>query len=162
MSQTHPARLDQAAAPAEIVHPRSERVMVISRSLLGVGLAFAAMSQYFTLVSAWDPLFEAPLLPDGPTHPNYYAFRLFTATLGASLIMLYCMFTAKANRIPQLWTVMLVSAVSYFAGWWLAWPLFGYRAPSLGAELLHVLATGLSLAGILLARKSYLTRRTQR
>jgi hypothetical protein len=140
----------------ESAYPRTEsNAMIVPRLLLALGAVFILMSIFFTLTSAWDPLFQAPNLPDGPTHTNYYAFRLFTLATGATVIMLYCMFMPTDKRSPQLWTVMLFAGVFYFAGWWLAWPVFGYRAPGLGAEMVHVLATVLSLAAIFLARRFF-------
>jgi len=35
-----------------------------------------------TLSHAWDPAFQAPALPLGPTHTNYHAFREFTLSVG--------------------------------------------------------------------------------
>ncbi|MEM0910677.1 MAG: hypothetical protein AAGJ37_06855 [Pseudomonadota bacterium] len=32
-------------------------------------------------------------------------------------------------------------AVLYYLGWWFAWPIWGYHAPNLTAELNHVIAT---------------------
>ena len=134
--------------------------MVVPRLLLALGVIFGVMSMFFTLTYAWDPLFQAPNLPlpDPPTHTNYHAFRGFTLAAGATLIMLYCMFMPAGKRSPELWTVMLFAGVFYYAGWWLPWPLFGYRTPGLGAEMVHILAAGSSLAAIFLARRFYVHR----
>lgn len=142
--------------PVEGARPRTESgAMVVPRSLMALGAVFMLVSMLFTLLLAGDPHFQAPNLADGPTHTNYHAFRGFTLAAGATAIMLYCMFVPAGKRSPQLWTVMLLAAVSYFAGWWLAWPIYGYRAPGLGAEMLHVLGTVLPLAAIFLSRRFF-------
>ena len=125
--------------------------MWISRFLLCLGVMRGALSMYDTLSHTWDPAFNAPTLPLGPTHTNYHAFREFTLSVGAVAVMLYVMFQPVTKRSRTLWTVMLVMAVSYYAGWWLPGPLFGLYAPNRVAFISHRIATILSLTSVALA-----------
>jgi hypothetical protein len=57
-----------------------------------------------TLAHSWDPAFQAPTLPLGPTHTNYHAFREFTLSVGASALLLYGMFLPPVYRVRPVWT----------------------------------------------------------
>ncbi|MEH1844937.1 MAG: hypothetical protein V7L25_08025 [Nostoc sp.] len=136
-------------------------ILRLSRVLLCLGVGFSAVSIYQTLVLAFDPAFQAPALPLGPRHTNYHAFRGFTLAFGTVIIMLFVMFQPAQRRQPVLWTIMLLSALFYYGGWWLPWPLLGLHTPNLAAGVDHGLATFFSLAGILLARGEFNVRDCQ-
>ena len=80
--------------------------MWFSRVLLCSGLAVGSLSMWDTLSHAWDPAFQAPALPLGPTHTNYHAFREFTLSVGAAAVMLYVILLPAARRSRPLWVVM--------------------------------------------------------
>jgi hypothetical protein len=88
-----------------------------------------------TLSHTWDPAFQPPALPLGPTHTNYHAFREFTLSVGAMLILAYGMFLPLAKRSRDLWKVMCVTAFCYYGGWWIPSPLFGLHAPNTPATV---------------------------
>ncbi len=129
--------------------------MFAARLLLGLGLLASALSAWDTLAHVWDPAFRAPALPLGPTHSNYHAFREFTLTLGAITVLVYGLGQPAARRTRPLWVVMLVIALGYHGGWWLPGPLFGLYAPNRMAAVDHAVATVLTLAGVLFARRHY-------
>jgi hypothetical protein len=129
--------------------------MKLCRILLVLGLVAGLPSMWETLSFSWDATFQAPTLRYGPTHTNYHAFREFTLTLGAIAIMLWAMFRHKRDRTPELWATMALAAGFYYGGWWLPWPLFGLRTPTLPAELVHEAAALLSCAAVALAWRHF-------
>ena len=82
--------------------------MWLCRTLLCLGVIVGIPSVWETLAFSWNPDFQAPRLPLGPTHTNYHAFREFTLTLGTELIMLYIIFLPLQHRIRPFWNVMLM------------------------------------------------------
>ena len=125
--------------------------MWLSRIVLGLGLVVGTLSMWDTLSHSWDPAFQAPAFPLGPTHTNYHAFREFTLQVGAVAVMLYVMFLPPKQRLRSSWVVMAVMSVCYYGGWWLPWPLLGLHAPNTAALIVHLAATVLSLSGVALA-----------
>jgi hypothetical protein len=49
--------------------------MRLCRTLLCLGIIIGLPSVWETLAFSWNPDFQAPRLPLGPTHTNYHAFR---------------------------------------------------------------------------------------
>jgi len=129
--------------------------MWFSRVLLCSGLAVGSLSMWDTLSHAWDPAFQAPALPLGPTHTNYHAFREFALSVGAAAVMLYVILLPAARRSRPLWIVMAATAACYYGGWWLPGPLLGLSAPNRVATVIHLAATVASLAGVALAWRHY-------
>jgi hypothetical protein len=107
----------------------------LCRLLVCFGLAVGTLSVWDTLSHTWDPAFQAPALPLGPTHTNYHAFREFTLSVGAMLVLAYGMFLPLAKRSRDLWNVMCVTAFCYYGGWWIPSPLFGLHAPNTPATI---------------------------
>ena len=135
--------------------------MIASRSFLCLGLSAGALSMWDTLTHTWDPTFQAPALSLGATHTNYHAFREFTLSVGAAVVLLYVVFLPAILRTRSLWIVMLITAVCYYGGWWLPGPLFGLHAPNRPAEIDHLAATILSLTGVILAWDKFPSRAHQ-
>ena len=129
--------------------------IALPRVLLVLGILVGLPSLWETLSFSWDPTFQAPALRYGPTHTNYHAFREFTLTLGALLVMLWAMFQPPARRSRTLWVAMALASACYYGGWWLPWPLQGLHTPNLVAELDHEAAALLSVAGIGLAWRQF-------
>jgi len=129
--------------------------MWLSRTLVCLGLFCGIPSVWETLAFSWNPDFQAPRLHLGPTHTNYHAFREFTLTMGVVILMLYVMFLPSKRRTQPLWTVMLITAVGYYGGWWLPGPFLGLYAPTQASGIVHLAATVLSLAGIIIAWKHF-------
>ena len=73
--------------------------MRLCRTLLCLGIIIGLPSVWETLAFSWNPDFQAPRLALGPTHTNYHAFREFTLTIGAELVMLYVVFQPAGHRI---------------------------------------------------------------
>jgi hypothetical protein len=126
--------------------------MRLCRILLLLGLAASALSMYDTLSHTWDPSFEAPALALGRRHTNYHAFREFTLSVGVAAVLIWGMLQPAGRRRRELWAAMLAATLGYYIGWWLPWPLLGLHAPNKIAEGVHLTATMLTLASVVLAR----------
>ena len=129
--------------------------MRLCRALLLLGLAVGTVSMYETLAFTWNPLFEAPVLPQGRRHTNYHAFRGFSLSVGVALVLCWGMFQPVGRRRRELWGAMVLASLGYYVGWWLPWPLFGLRTPSAMAEGVHALATALTLSAVFLSRSRF-------
>jgi hypothetical protein len=127
----------------------------LCRLLVCFGLAVGTLSVWDTLSHTWDPAFQAPALPLGPTHTNYHAFREFTLSVGAMLVLAYGMFLPLAKRSRDLWNVMCVTAFCYYGGWWIPSPLFGLQAPNTLATIIHLASTVLTLTGVTASRGNF-------
>ncbi|WP_281926738.1 hypothetical protein [Roseibium album] len=126
----------------------------MTRSRIPTGrvlLLFAVLagftSFWFTLQFTWTPEFQATALPDGPTHSNYHAFRGAMLALGVNLLLAWVGIRANAIRLES-WAIVVFMAVFYYAGWWLAWPIWGLHAPYFSAEVVHAVGTVCGLAGL--------------
>ena len=129
--------------------------MRLCRTLVCLGIIIGLPSVWETLAFSWNPDFQAPRLPLGPTHTNYHAFREFTLTIGVELVILYIVFQPPGHRIRPLWNVMLIAALGYYVGWWLPWPIFGYHAPNEFSQIDHFIATVITLVGVFCARQQF-------
>ena len=130
--------------------------MNISKSVMGRVLLFFAVvtgliSFWYTLEFTWTPEFRAPALPAGPTHTNYHAFREAMLALAVNLLVIRVGVVGTALKF-EAWATTLFMAIFYYSSWWLAWPLWGFHAPSIAAELNHVVATVCGLAGLMVLK----------
>ena len=129
--------------------------MLLPRILLCLGVVAGTLSIWDTLSHTWDPSYQAPALALGPTHTNYHAFREFMLSVGAVLVELYGVFQPAAKRTSPLWVAMCLTAVFYYRGWWLPWPIFGYHAPNELSQIDHFIATVITLIGVFCARQQF-------
>ncbi len=125
----------------------SEIKLGISRVLILLSVIAGLISFWFTLQFAWTPEFQAPALPEGPTHTNYHAFREAMLALAVNLLLVWAMIRG-AQIAFESWALITFMAIAYYLGWWLAWPIWGFHAPSLSAEMVHATATVCGLAGL--------------
>ena len=125
--------------------------IMIGRVALAIGIFCGVVSFWYTLAFTWDPEFAATNLPDGPTHSNYHAFRGALLALAVNLLLVWVWIKATSLK-PESWTIISFIAVFYYLGWWMAWPIWGYHAPSIGAELNHVGGTVGGLVGLFFLR----------
>lgn len=121
------------------------------RILLACSVVTGLISFWYTLEFTWTPEFQATALDIGPTHSNYHAFREALLALAVNLLLLQAFIRGTAIKF-EYWSVTLFMAGFYYAGWWLAWPIWGYHAPYLTAEMNHAVATIGGIAGLLIIR----------
>lgn len=123
----------------------------LGRILLFFGIVTGLISFWYTLSFTWNPDFAAINLPVGPTHSNYHAFREALLALAVNLLLIWVAYKGTAIKM-DVWSVTTFMVVFYYAGWWLAWPIWGYHAPDIVAEMNHAAATIGGLAGLALLR----------
>jgi len=123
----------------------------IGRAILALGIFFGFVSFWYTIAFTWNPDFAAVNLPEGPTHSNYHAFRGGLLALAVNLLLVWVVVRASTLK-PESWAIVTFMAVFYYAGWWLAWPIWGYHAPNIVAEMNHVGGTLGGLVGLALLR----------
>jgi len=121
------------------------------RLLLLFGVMAGFISFWYTLQFTWMPEFQATALPDGPTHSNYHAFRGAMLALAVNLLLVWAAIRGHAIA-REVWAAITFMAVFYYAGWWLAGPIWGYYAPSFAAETVHAVATIGGLGGLAVLR----------
>ena len=119
----------------------------IGRILLFIGIVAGLISFWFTLQFTWAPEFAATNLTDGPTHSNYHAFRGAMLALSVNLLLIWAAYKGSSIKI-EVWAIIAFMVVFYYIGWWLAWPIWGYHAPDIGAEMNHVVGTIGGLGGL--------------
>ena len=129
----------------------NNKINIIGRILLFFGIFAGFVSFWYTLQFTWTPEFGAVNLPDGPTHSNYHAFRGAMLALAVNLLLIWIAFKGTAIKV-EVWTMTVFMAAFYYSGWWLAWPIWGYHAPDIGAEMNHVVGTLGGLAGLIVIR----------
>jgi len=120
---------------------------MIGRALIFLGAGAGLISFWFTLQFTWTPEFQAPALDIGPTHSNYHAFREAMLALAVNLLLIWAGIKGAAIRLAT-WVPIAFMVFFYYLGWWLAWPIWGYHAPYIEAEMVHVAATVGGLAGL--------------
>ncbi len=125
--------------------------ILAGRVLLALGVLGGLTSVWFTLAFTWDPLFGAVNLPDGPTHSNYHAFRGATLAFAVNMLLIWVGIKGASVK-PETWGIVTFMTVLYYLGWWLAWPIWGYRTPSDGAEMTHISGTLGGLVGLALLK----------
>lgn len=131
----------------------SKSKIIAGRIALLAGLLGGFISFWYTLEFTWTPEFAATNLPDGPTHSNYHAFREALLALGVNLLLLWVFIKPEAIKSGQ-WIIVVFMAGLYYAGWWTAWPIWGYHAPNITAELNHLMGTVGGLVGLYLLKPS--------
>ncbi len=118
---------------------------VIARALLVLSVITGMVSFWYTLEFTWTPAFSATDLEIGPTHSNYHAFREAMLALGVNVMLIWALI--KGTKIELgVWTVIAFMTFLYYLGWWLPWPIWGFHAPYVAAEINHLIAT---LGGII-------------
>ncbi len=124
---------------------------IVARILLSLGILGGFISFWYTLEFTWTPEFQATNLPVGPTHSNYHAFREALLALAVNLLLVR-VFIKGATIKYEAWAITAFMAAFYYLGWWAAWPIWGYHAPNLTAELNHVMATVGGVIGLIMFR----------
>jgi hypothetical protein len=128
-----------------------DRRQLMGRILILLGVMGGFVSVWYTLAFTWNPEFAAVNLPDGPTHSNYHAFRGAMLAFPVNLLLIWV--AIKGSRVSrETWGIVTFMAVFYYLGWWTAWPIWGYHAPDIVAEMNHVIGTVGGLGGLLLLR----------
>ena len=101
-----------------------------------------------------------PDSPNGPTHSWHHFFRELGGDFGAMAAILVILFAAPKHRSPVIWWVMLILMLGFYAPFWVGVPFMAeLAAPSMAAEINHLMMAVPALLGCLLAWPSYHRRR---
>ncbi|MGD1886622.1 MAG: hypothetical protein ACFB01_05780 [Cohaesibacteraceae bacterium] len=125
--------------------------LVAGRLLIAFGVFCGFVSVWYTIEFTWTPEFAAVNLPEGPTHSNYHAFRGAMLAFPVNLLLIWVGIKAGTLR-QESWAIVTIMAVFYYLGWWAAWPIWGFHAPTVIAETNHLIGTVGGLGGLLLLR----------
>jgi hypothetical protein len=126
-----------------------------ARVLISLAFLISFVSLFETLSHVWDPEYYIPTLTDGPEHARFHFLREFASSVGKIIAVCVILFQPERWRTPALWWVMVILVVSYYAGFWIGYPVLGVGAPNTAARVIHTSTTVLGLAGVLLARQGF-------
>ena len=129
---------------------KNNRIM-IGRIVLAFSILSGLINFWDTLQFAWAPEFAAVNLPDGGIHSNYHAFRGATMALGVNLMLAWTLIKGASMK-AEFWAIVTFMSIFYYAGWWIAWSIWGYHASSLADETIHILGTVGGIVGLLLIK----------
>lgn len=133
------------------------RKLLISRVLIIIGFLIGLVSWSYTVRHINDPLYLLP--PEfqyGQTHAWYHAFRESIGDLAAMAIIIYIYFGAEKLRTPATWVICLILMFGYYAPFWIGMPFVPeLSAPSLIAELIHILMALFATLGLFISRSVF-------
>ena len=96
--------------------------------------------------------------PNGQAHSWHHFLRELGGDFGAMAAILIILFAAPRFRSSLNWWIMLVLMIGFYAPFWVGVPFMAeLGAPSLSAEINHLLMAGPALAGCLLAKRHFRT-----
>ena len=129
----------------------TDRRVLTARIFLTLGIIGGLVSVWYTLAFTWNPDFAAVNLDDGPTHSNYHAFRGAMLAFPVNLLLIWVGIKGASVSL-ETWGITAFMAIFYYLGWWIAWPIWGYHAPSIEAETNHIIGTLGGLGALFLLR----------
>ena len=127
----------------------------VYRALVLVGFAFALLSLQATLSHIANPDYLVADVARGETHAWYHFFREAIGDMAAISGVLILLFGPSKYRSPLTWCTMVVVLFGYFSPYWIGYPWHGVSSPNVAAEAAHILQTGLTFAGVLMAKRDY-------
>lgn len=129
----------------------------IARVLVVIGLFIGLESLRATFSHIGDPLFTLPPEFGGGTkHAWYHVLREFMGDVATITAILVIFFAPGKWRVPATWWLCLIIMFGYFSPFWIGMPFnSALAAPSLDAEIRHIVQAVLPLAGLFLARASF-------
>ena len=131
--------------------------MNIARFLVIFGFFVGLRSIYFTWSHIGSDLFL--LTPESPlalSHSWHHFFREVFGDFGAMIGVLMLLWLPRPLRAPATWWAMLVLLLGFYAPFWVGAPfMIELAAPSLDAEIQHLIMALPPLAAVFLARKEY-------
>jgi len=131
--------------------------MNIARALTIFGFVFGLRSVYFTWSHIGSDLFlMTPESPLATSHSWHHFFREVFGDFGAMIGVLMLLWAPERLRAPVLWWVMLVLLLGFYAPFWVGVPFMAeLGAPSLNAEIQHLIMALPPLVAVFLVRREY-------
>ena len=131
--------------------------MNVARALTLFGFAIGLRSVYFTWSHIGNDLFL--MTPDSPlavTHSWHHFFREVFGDFGAMIGVLILLWAPEKLRAPTTWWVMLILLLGFYGPFWAGTPFMAeLAAPTMGAEIQHLIMALPPLVGVFLVRKEY-------
>lgn len=127
----------------------------VYRALVLLGFAVALLSMQATLSHISNPDYFVSDAVRGETHAWYHFFREAVGDVAAIAVVLMLLFGPSKYRSPLTWWAMAVVLFGYFSPYWIGTPWHGVSSPNLAAETAHILQTGITFLGLLIAKRDY-------
>lgn len=121
---------------------------------LGLGIGLISFSATVGHIGS-DQYLLVPGTEDA-THGWYHALREATGDVASMIILLGIFFGHAVWRTPSTWVICLIIMIGYYAPFWIGAPFSSaLAAPSLGAEIVHIVMALLPFSALVLARPSF-------
>lgn len=131
----------------------------ISRALLVFGFLYGLTSLLATFNHIGDPAYLVQTdFGGGQAHSWYHALREACGDIATILVVLWVFFADAKIRTSYTWWICLVLLSGYYLPYWIGMPFMSeLAAPSLQAEINHVVQAFFALAGLFCAKKEFFT-----
>jgi len=129
----------------------------IARGLLVFGFLYGLTSLGATFNHIGDPAFLVQEnFGGGQAHSWYHALREAFGDIATLVVVLFVFFADARVRQPFTWWICLILLLGYYLPHWAGMPFMAeLAAPSLQAEINHVVQAVFALAGLFCARKTF-------
>ena len=131
--------------------------MNIGRALVIIGFVVGLRSVMFTCGHIGSDLFLlTPETPLARSHSWHHFFREVFGDFGAMIGVLILLWVPIQLRAPVIWWTMLVLLLGFYAPFWVGTPFMAeLAAPSLNAEIQHLVMAVPPLVGLFVVRREY-------
>ena len=129
----------------------------IARALLVFGFLYGLTSLLATFNHIGDPAYLVQAeFGGGQAHSWYHALREAFGDIATLVIVLFLFFADPKVRQPVTWWICLVLLIGYYLPYWAGMPFLDeLAAPSLQAELNHIIQAAFALAGLFFSKKDF-------
>jgi hypothetical protein len=129
----------------------------LARILILTGFATGLTSLWATYSHIGDPNYLVlPEFENGRTHAKYHALREILGNVAAMSVVLFVFWGRRQDRNAATWWICFILMVAYYAPYWAGMPFNPeLGAPSLQAEVSHVLQALAALTGLFIARTEF-------
>ncbi len=129
----------------------------VARALTIIGFLIGLRSVGFTWAHIGDEMFgltsESYL---AVTHSWHHYFREVFGDVAAMVVVLLILYAPKPLRQPAVWWSMLILLFGFYAPFWVGVPFMAeLAAPSMSAEIQHIMMALPPLVGLFLCRSYY-------
>ena len=131
--------------------------LTIARILIAIGLVVGIESLWATFGHIGDPLFTLPeAFGGGTTHAWYHVLRETMGDIGTIAVLILLCFGPAKFRNASTWWVALILMIGYYSPFWVGMPFnSALAAPTIEAEIRHIVQAAIPLFALFLARKDF-------
>jgi len=131
--------------------------LTIARILVAAGLIVGLESLYATFTHIGDPLFTLSVeFGGGTTHAWYHALREAMGDVATIVVLLLIFFGKPMFRNIGNWWIALIVMIGYYSPFWVGMPFnSALAAPTLEAELRHIMQAAMPLIALIIARPDF-------